>query len=102
VRVLTLVDPMDSVVRPEEGLLPAPGESPTDLQVSSVVNRPGSLGHGAILDEPAVWRRVLGAVGPQTTVPSAGFRAADGPVIDPVEEELKALKDRLRREGRIR
>jgi len=66
-RVLTLADPDDSVVRPEEALLPAPGETVADLQVSTRITRPGSLGHGAILDEPAVWRRVLAAVGPQST-----------------------------------
>jgi hypothetical protein len=93
-RVLTLVDPQDSVVRPEEGLLPAPGESLTDLQVIATVTRPGSLGHGAILDEPAVWRRVLGLVGPQHA-----RAAADK---DPLDDELAALKARLRAQGRIR
>ena len=58
-RVLTLADPDDSVVRPEEALLPAPGETLDDLQVETSVTRPGSLGHGAMLDEPAVWHRVL-------------------------------------------
>jgi len=93
-RVLTLVDPADAVVQPEEALLPAPGESAADLQMTVRVRRPGSLGHGAILDEPTVWRRVLAAIGPQ-----------DGPVQtvpDPIDDELKALKERLRREGRIR
>lgn len=92
-RVLTLTDPDDSVVRPEEALLPAPGESLADLQVATQIRRPGSLGHGALLDEPAVWRRVLAALGPQ----GQGRR----PVADPIEEELNALKARLRREGRI-
>lgn len=95
-RLLTLADPDDSVVRPEEALLPAAGETVNDLQVQSSITRPGSLGHGAILDEPAVWRRVLAAIGVQ---------ASDGPgsprVADPIEDELKALKDRMRREGRI-
>jgi hypothetical protein len=93
VRVVTLADPDDSVVRPEEALLPAPGESPADLQIQTTIRRPGSLGHGAILDEPAVWRRVLSVVGPQSR---AGVAA------DPLEEELNALKARLRREGRIK
>jgi hypothetical protein len=93
-RVLTLVDPDDSVVRPEEGLLTAPGEALPDLQVRTQITRPGSLGHGAILDEPAVWRRVLGAIGPQTK--SRGSEA------DPIEDELKALKARMRSEGRIK
>ncbi|MBV9596326.1 MAG: hypothetical protein JOZ87_05640 [Chloroflexi bacterium] len=92
-RVLTLTDPDDSVVRPEEALLPAPGEKPSDLQIRTTITRPGSLGHGAILDEPSVWRRVLAAIGSQ---------ASDGPrPPDPIEDELQALKARLRREGRI-
>jgi hypothetical protein len=93
VRVLTLADPDDSVVRPEEALLPAPGESLADLHVRTSITRPGTLGHGAILDEPLVWRRVFGAVGSQETGPLA---------VDPIEDELKALKARMRREGRIR
>jgi hypothetical protein len=91
-RVLTLVDPDDSVVRPEEGLVAAQGESTFDLQVRTQITRPGSLGHGAILDEPAVWRRVLAAIGPQTR---------GGSDVDPIDDELKALKARLRAEGRI-
>jgi hypothetical protein len=93
VRVLTLADPDDSVVRPEESLLPAPGESASDLLMRTRITRPGSLGHGAILDEPAVWQRVLAAIGPQ----ASGPRRA----VDPLEDELQALKARLRREGRI-
>jgi hypothetical protein len=93
-RVVTLADPDDSVVRPEEALLPAPGESLAELQVPTGVRRPGSMGHGAILDEPAVWRRILGVLGPQSQ--------ARASVADPIEQELNALKDRLRREGRIR
>jgi hypothetical protein len=91
-RVLTLVDPDDSVVRPEEGLVAAPGESVLDLQVRTQITRPGSLGHGAILDEPAIWQRVLAAIGPQT-------RGRSDP--DPIDEELRALKARMRSEGRI-
>jgi hypothetical protein len=101
VRVLTLTDPNDSVVRPEEALLPAPGELVSDLQVSTRVVRPGSLGHGAILDEPAVWRRVLAAVGSQSA-PGSAFRVPRSGVADPIENDLKALKDRLRKEGRIK
>ncbi len=95
VRVVTLTDPDDSVVRPEEALLPAPGETVRDLQVSTRITRPGSLGHGAILDEPAIWRRVLAAVGTQGAAPKR-------PPPNPIDAELKALKDKLRREGRIR
>ncbi|HEY1291494.1 MAG TPA: hypothetical protein VGJ60_00255 [Chloroflexota bacterium] len=92
-RVLTLADPDDSVVRPEEALLPAPGETLGDLQVRTSLTRPGSLGHGAIMDEPAVWRRILAAIGHQ---------AREGrPPPNPIEDELQALKARLRREGRI-
>jgi hypothetical protein len=92
-RVLTLADPDDSVVRPEEALLPAAGETVGDLQVRTTITRPGSLGHGAILDEPAVWRRVLAAIGRQSS--------AGSPPPDPIEDELQALKARMRREGRI-
>jgi hypothetical protein len=93
-RVLTLTDPNDSVVRPEEALLPTPGESISDLQVSTRIRRPGSLGHGAILDEPAAWRRVLAAIGSQAS------DARKSP--DPIDLELKALKEKLRRQGRIK
>ena len=95
VRLLTLADRDDAVVRPEEALLPAPGESVADLLVSVNIRRPGSLGHGALLDEPAVWRRVLTVVGPQT------FPGQQREV-DPIDSELEALKQRLRREGRIK
>ncbi len=92
-RVLTLADPDDSVVRPEEALLPAAGETFNDLQIRTSITRPGSLGHGAILDEPVVWRRVLAAI---------GMQASEGPPPpDPIDDELQALKDRLRREGRL-
>jgi hypothetical protein len=94
-RVLTLVDPNDSVVQPEEALLPAAGEQASDLQIAARISRPGSLGHGALLDEPAAWRRVLGAVGPQTNT-------SGSPVADPIEDELAALKEKLRRQGRIK
>jgi hypothetical protein len=93
VRVVTLADPDDSVVRPEEALLPAAGESLPDLEIPTSIRRPGSLGHGAILDEPSVWRRILGVVGPQSQLGRTSG--------DPIEAELNALKDRLRREGRI-
>ena len=95
VRVLTLTDPDDSVVRPEEALLPAPGEALPDLQIRTSLRRPGSLGHGALLDEPAAWRRVLAAIGPQT-------ESGGPPPRDPIEDELNALKARLRKQGRIK
>jgi len=93
-RVLTLVDPGDAIVRPEEALLPGPGESASELEVEVRVTRPGSLGHGAMLDAPDVWRRVLAAVGPQQT---GGPRPAD-----PRDDELARLKARLRAEGRLK
>lgn len=96
VRVLTLVDPDDTVVRPEEGLLPAPGESARELQISPTVRRPGSLGHGALLDEPAVWRRMLALAGPQSR------DASRDPTPDPLEDELAQIKARLRAQGRLR
>ena len=94
-RVLTLADVDDAVVRPEEALLPAPDEFPEDLQLHAQLTRPGSLGHGAILDDPAVWRRVLNAIGPQRAAP----RWSE---VDPIDQELNALKERMRREGRIK
>jgi hypothetical protein len=75
-------------------LLPAPGESLNELQLKARFSRPGSLGHGAMLDDPLVWQRVLAAIGPQT---HSGARGAD-----PIDAELSALKARLRKEGRIR
>ena len=95
VPLLTLTDPDDAVVRPDEALLPAAGESIEDLLVGVHIVRPGSLGHGALLDEPAVWRRALDFVGPQHV-------AASYEQIDPIDTELQALKQRLRREGRIK
>jgi hypothetical protein len=94
-RVLTLADPDDAVVRPDEALLPATSESEADLLVSVRVSRPGSLGHGAILDEPAAWERVLSLIGPQErTSPETEAQ-------DHVEADLEAIKKRLRAQGRI-
>jgi hypothetical protein len=94
--VLTLADPEDAVVRPDEALLPAPGETQADLLVKTRVTRPGSLGHGAILDEPAVWRQVLTAIGPQAREPT------DAEADDHIDAELEAIKKRLRAQGRIK
>jgi hypothetical protein len=93
-RVLTLADPDDAVVRPDEALLPAPGESRDALLVRANVNRPGTLGHGALLDDPIVWRKVLQLIGPQ----EAGLGP---PPPDPLDAELEALKARMRAQGRI-
>jgi hypothetical protein len=93
--VLTLADPDDAVVRPDEALLPAPGQSRDDLLVPVRTVRPGTYGHGALLDEPALWQRVLNLIGAQ--------EAGSGPPPpDPIDAELEALKARLRSEGRIR
>ena len=96
--VLTLADPDDAVVRPEEAVLPGPGQALEDLLVRTTRVRPGSLGHGAILDDPEVWRRVLAAVGPQQ--PAVG--EPDPAAADAIEQELQAIKNRLRAQGRIR
>jgi hypothetical protein len=96
-RVLTLSDPDDAVVRPDEALLPAPGESKEDLLTNVRASRPGTLGHGALLDEPKVWQRVLEVIGPQ----EAGSPSAQ-PVPDPLDAELQALKARMRAQGRIK
>jgi hypothetical protein len=93
--LLPLADPDDAVVRPDESLLPAPGESRDELLVSTQLVRSGTLGHGALLDEPTVWRRVLRLVGPQQVGSAA-------PGDDPIDSELEALKKRLRAEGRIK
>lgn len=97
VNLLTLADPDDAIVRPEEALLPAPGQSPEDLLVRAQRRRPGTLGHGAILDDLETYRRVLRAVGPQARPPAAG-----DPEQEVLDAELQVLKERLRREGRLR
>jgi len=98
-RVLTLADPDDAVVRPDEALLPAPAESPDDLLVRTERVRPGSLGHGALLDEPACWRRILAAIGPQESL--AGEAGPAAPEDDRIERELRAIKERMRAQGRL-
>ncbi len=95
VALLTLADPDDAVVRPDEALLPGPGQPPEQLLVGTQRVRNGTFGHGGILDEPVAWRRILEVVGPQE-VDAPGERP-----IDPVEWELQALKARLRAEGRL-
>lgn len=104
-RVLTLADPDDAVVRPDEALLPAPGETLADLLVRAGTVQPGSYGHGAILDEPAGWRRIGAALGPQRL--RHGEAAGGGGSAEPranaaIEQELKELKERLRAAGRLR
>ncbi len=94
--VLTLADPDDAVVRPEEALLPLPGQNAGELLVRTEHVRPGTLGHGAILDEPAAFERVLAIAGPQER-----SRSASAVGEDPIEAELRAMKARLRAEGRL-
>jgi hypothetical protein len=94
--VLTLADPDDAVVRPEEALLPGPGQSTDQLLVRTQHVRPGSFGHGGLLDEPGAWRRVLAAIGPQRQ------RAAGPPPEDAIERELESIKARLRAQGRLK
>lgn len=103
-RVLTFADPDDAVVRPDEALLPEPGASADDLLLLPPPRRglPSPHGHGAILLNPILWRRVFEAIGPQTFSTTGTASAAsqpDGP--DPLDLELQAMKARLRAEGRI-
>ena len=95
--VLTLADPDDAVVRPDEALLPAPGETQADLLVSVQTVRPGTYGHGALLDEPTLWQRLAGVIGAQEAATTHSE-----PVPDPIDAELEALKARLRAHGRIK
>jgi hypothetical protein len=96
VRLLTLADPNDAVVRPDEALLPGPSELAGNLLIEASRVRPGSLGHGAILDEPATWRRILAAVGRQVPLRNAAAAATET-----IEQDLRAIKERLRAEGRL-
>lgn len=110
--VLTLADPDDAVVRPDEALLPAPGEDPQTLLVPTQNVRQGAMGHGSILDEPRTWRRILQVVGPRSRVVPAsdanGVPGAGQPAPPPrapaptIEDELQAIKERLRAAGRLR
>lgn len=103
VPLLTLTDPDDAVVRPDEALLPAEGEDARTLLVGGGRSSPGTHGHGGILESEGVWWRVLGLAGPQERladnrlrVPPEGTR-----VDDSVEDELEAIRARLRAEGRL-
>jgi hypothetical protein len=98
--VLTLADPGDAVVRPEEALLPAADQAVSDLLVPTDHVRQGTHGHGAIIDEPAVWQRILTVIGPQQPLAAV---EGNGSVssLDPIEVELQAIKAKLRAEGRI-
>lgn len=99
VTVVTLADPDDAVVRPDEALIPAPGESREALLVPTTRVRSGSHGHGVLLDEPRAWERITAVLGPQIPRPAGTARSTGD---DQVEQELRAIKERLRREGRLR
>jgi hypothetical protein len=98
--VLTLADPDDAVVRPDEALLPAPGQSLEELLVQSRVHRAGSHGHGAILEDSQTWQRILDVIGPQEPLTAA--KRSQRNTRDPIDQELQALKARLKAQGRIR
>lgn len=95
VAVLTLADPDDAIIRPDEALLLI-DQPPEQLLLRTTRVRTRSHGHGVVLDEPAFWMRVADFVGHQTpathSVP---------PFVDPLDTELAAIKEKLRREGRL-
>jgi hypothetical protein len=99
VRLLTLADPDDAVVRPEEALLPDGRQQREALLVRTTQVRPGSHGHGAIMDERETARRVLATVGRQE---AGAITPPRGPHADDLDAELDAIKARLRRSGRLR
>jgi hypothetical protein len=132
VTVTTLVEADDVIVQPDDGIV---GEPAPDLIVAASSNLDASpvaryLGHGRIVHDPRVWRRLLGVVGPQV-----GARVPGGALVtppprsreaepahgaapdrgappdragssraghpDPLDQELAELKARLRAEGRL-
>jgi hypothetical protein len=97
--LMTLADPDDAVVRPDEAVLPAQGQPVDDLLIRPTHARPGTHGHGAIVDEPMTWERVLDVIGPQERGSTV---ASSTPPADELNDEIRAIKDRLRREGRLR
>ena len=67
VRLLTLGSAADVVVTANDSIVPEPGHSPDEYLVQPRARLGADfgerhLGHGAILHDPAVWRRVLAAV----------------------------------------
>jgi hypothetical protein len=68
VTVTTLVEADDAIIQPEDGIV---GPHDLDLVVHATARSDDSavarhLGHGRILNETRVWRRLLEIVGPQT------------------------------------
>ena len=98
VRLLTLADPDDAVVRPDEALLAEGQQRREELLIRTSHVRPGSHGHGAIMDEPETWRRVLAAIGHQE---SGSVTVPPGGIVDDLDAELNAIRERLRRSGRL-
>ena len=99
--LLTLTDPDDAVVRPDEALLPAPDEDPQKLLVRTVRVSAGTHGHGGILESEGVWWRVLGLTGPQERLADESLRVPDGPTDPALDDEVAAIRARLRAEGRL-
>src|SRR5581483_7348073 len=126
VTVTTLVEADDAVIQPGDGIV---GPVDPSLVVAAASTLDNSfvaryLGHGRIVHEPRVWRRLLQSIGPQTTgssdvasrpTGSAGRvlvtpppAGAAGTAADPaaaeaslLELQLAELKARLRAEGRL-
>ena len=114
VTVTTLVEADDAIIQPDDGIV---GPVDPDLVVTChsvamddrLVAR--HLGHGRILNEPRVWRRLLDVIGPQVgstqAVPVSGAGEGRVLVTPPPRDEalldrqLEELKQRLRAEGRL-
>jgi len=120
ITVTTLVEADDAVIQPTDGIV---GPVRPDLVISSPAALDDSLvarhlGHGRIVHDPAVWRRLLLVVGPQR----AGSPAPAAPVLAPrplppapdqvllmpppardalLDLQLEELKARMRAEGRL-
>jgi hypothetical protein len=117
VTVTTLVEADDAIIQPADGIV---GPVDPSLIVPCTASSDASfvarvLGHGRILDEPRVWRRLLATIGPQgqpsgpgatparvlVTPPPAGAAASGADPASTLDAELEALKQRLRAEGRL-
>ncbi len=120
ITVTTLVEADDAVIQPADGIV---GPVRPDLVVTSAAALDDSpvarhLGHGRILHDPAVWRRLLQTIGPQR----AGSAAPATPALAPrpippapdqvlltpppandalLDLQLEELKARMRTEGRL-
>ena len=79
VAVTTLVEADDVIVQPEDGIVGPPDPDLVVACSSSLDSTPVAryLGHGRIVHEPRIWRRLLAVVGPQVGArPGSGPRAA--------------------------